>query len=167
MKKTYLLLCLVILAVSSCKKDDSTKTEYAKLIVGSWKSTGKNTKIYDLNTDELLKDSTISFNGKYAGNAWFEIYNTDGSGYVTTLPITQQGTLIARADTTSFLTYTILGSNLLLKQTNGGSTTKPILALSNTTMDLQSTNTGNLTGSWGLDITASYKITISTHYTRQ
>ncbi|MFD2872193.1 lipocalin family protein [Mucilaginibacter ximonensis] len=167
MKKTYLLLCLAILAVASCKKDDSTKIEYTKLIVGSWKSTGKNTKVYDLNTDELLKDSTINFTGKNAGSSWFEIYNTDGSSYVTTLPIAQQGTLVARADTTSFLTYAILGNNLLLKQTNGGSTTKPILALSNTTMDLQSTSSGVLTGNWGLDANATYKITVSTHYTRQ
>lgn len=167
MKKTLLLLSASILAMYSCKKDDSLKAQYAKLIIGSWKSTGQNTKVYDLNTNELLKDSTINFTGKTAGSAWFEIYNTDGSSYVTTLPAAKQGTLVATADTTSFLTYNILGSNLILKQTNGGSTAKPILALDNTTMYLQSSSTGNLTSKWGLDVNASYKITVSTHYTRQ
>jgi len=59
-----------------------------------------------------------------------------------------------------------LGSNLTLKQTNGGSATEPILTLDDTDMDLQSTSTGTLAANWGLGA-KTYKITLSTHYTRQ
>lgn len=167
MKKILLFLCVSILIIYSCKKDDSMKAQYAKLIIGTWKSTSQNTKIYTLTTDELLKDTTVNFTGHNASRAWLEIYNKDGSGYVTSLPANNQNAQGQEADTTAFLTYTILGSNLTIKQTNGGSATKPILALNNTDMDLQSTSTGNAPANWGLNTKTLYKITLSTHYTKQ
>jgi len=167
MKKIFLFISVCILAIYSCKKDESMKAQYQKLIIGTWKSTSQNTRIYDLNTDELLKDTTINFTGHYANRAWLEIYNKDGSGYVTSLPTNNQNELRPESDTTAFLTYAILGSNLTLKQTNGGSATEPILALDNTDMDLQSTSTGYAPANWGLDTKTLFKITLSTHYTKQ
>lgn len=166
MKKIFLLLSVSVVAIYSCKKDDSMKAQYAKLIIGSWKSTGQNTRVYDLSTDELLKDTTINFIGRNANRAWIEIYNNDGSSYVTSLPTNNQNAQGQETDTTAFLTYAILGSNLILKQTNGGSATEPILGLDNTYMDLQSTSTGTVAANWGLGA-KTYKITLTTHYSRQ
>ncbi|GAA4102406.1 hypothetical protein GCM10022392_29250 [Mucilaginibacter panaciglaebae] len=157
----------MIAGIYSCKKNDSIRTQYAKLIVGTWKSTGQNTKVYDLSSNELVKDSTITFTGNNANRAWLEIYLANGNSYVTTIPTVKSNTIVATADTTSYLTYTILGSNLLLKQNIGGEATKPILRINTTDMDLESTTTGTLPASWKLGINVSYKITQSTHYIRQ
>lgn len=165
MKKTLLFISVLASAMMACKKDDSTKDQNTKLIVGSWKSTGQNTKVYDLTTNDLLKDSTIAFTGKSAALAWVEVYQTNGSGFVTTVPVIKAK--IATADTTSYLSYSILGSNLTIKQSIGGSATKSILELTDVDMDLQSTATGNVAAGWGLDVNASYKITTSTHYAKQ
>ncbi|NNU33481.1 hypothetical protein HK413_03685 [Mucilaginibacter sp. S1162] len=74
---------------------------------------------------------------------------------------------MATTDTTSYLKYTILGTNLSLKQNIGGSETKPILTLTLTDMGLQSLRTGTLNEGWGLSVNTSYKIVQGTYYTRQ
>ncbi len=152
----------------SCKKDglSGAKSQYAKLIVGTWKAYQQNTKVYDLTTNELLKDSTINFTDANAGQAFTEIYNADGSAYITE-QTRKMGAKTPTTDTTSYLHYTILGTNLTLKQNIGGTETKPILTLTLTDMGLQSTRTGTLNPDWGLDADTSYKIIEGTYYTRQ
>jgi hypothetical protein len=112
-----------------------------QLIVGTWKSYQQNTKVYDINRNVLLKDSTVSFTNANAGKASFEIYNADGSAYLTSLQPMRQGELAAATDTTSYLNYTILGADLTLKQTIGGSTTQPIVNLTSTHLTLENTYT--------------------------
>jgi hypothetical protein len=169
MKRSYLLLIPIVLcAIYSCKKEGiSAKSQYAKLIVGTWKIFQQNTKVYDLTTNDLLKDSTINFTNGNASKAFFEIYNTDGNAYITSPPAKKPGATIATVDTTSYLTYTLLGSNLTLKQTIGGSTTKPIITLTSTELGLQNTYTGILTAGWKLDANTTYKIIETNYYTKQ
>ncbi|MBC7400308.1 MAG: hypothetical protein H7289_10205 [Mucilaginibacter sp.] len=169
MRNSQLLLStLIACAVFSCKKDNlsGAKAQYAKLIVGTWKAYQQNTKVYDLTSNELLKDSTVNFTDANAGRAFTEIYNTDGSAYITA-QTRKLGTTVATTDTTSYLRYTILGANLTLKQSIGGTETKPILTLTLTDMGLQSLRTGTLNEGWGLDVSASYRIVQGTYYTRQ
>ncbi|MCC8426141.1 hypothetical protein [Mucilaginibacter sp. UR6-11] len=169
MKKSHLLIAFLLLAIYSCKKDDTsgTKSQYAKLIVGTWKSYQQNIRVYDLITDVLLKDSTINFTGSNADKASFEIYNADGSAYVTTPPAKKPGEMMATIDTTGYLNYSILGSTLFLKQTIGGTTTKPILTLTSTELELENTFTGTLTANWGLAVNTTYKIIQATYYLKQ
>lgn len=169
MKNSHLLLSsLIACAVFSCKKDElaGAKSQYAKLIVGTWKAYQQNTKIYDLTTNELLKDSTVTFTDANASRAFIEIYNADGNAYVTAQS-RKLGAAVATTDTTSYLKYTILGTNLSLKQNIGGSETKPILTLTLTDMGLESLRTGTLNEGWGLSINTSYRIVQGTYYTRQ
>lgn len=169
MKNSHIILSsLIACAVFSCKKDNlsGAKSQYARLIVGTWKAYQQNTQIYDLNTNELLKDSTINFTDGNAGRAFTEIYNADGTAYVT-VQTRKLGAAVATTDTTTYLRYTILGSNLTLKQNIGGTETKPILTLTLTEMGLQSTRTGILNAGWGLETNTSYKIIQGTYYTRQ
>jgi hypothetical protein len=169
MKNSHLILTsFIACAMFSCKKDElaGAKSQYAKLIVGTWKAYQQNTKIYDLTTSELLKDSTINFTDANAGRAFTEIYNTDGSAYVT-VQTRKLGALVATTDTTSYLKYTILGANLNLKQNIGGAETKPILTLTLTDMGLESLRTGTLNEGWGLGSNTSYRIVQGTYYTRQ
>jgi hypothetical protein len=169
MKNSHLILTsFIACAMFSCKKDElaGAKSQYAKLIVGTWKAYQQNTKIYDLTTNELLKDSTIDFTDANAGRAFTEIYNADGSAYVT-VQTRKLGALVATTDTTSYLKYTILGANLNLKQNIGGNETKPILTLTLTEMGLESLRTGTLNEGWGLGINISYRIVQGTYYTRQ
>jgi len=169
MKKIHLLFISALLfAQFSCKKDKAaqTKDQYPKLIVGTWKSNRQNIKVYDINTSDLLKDSTISFTGANAGRSWLEIYNDGGTAYITSPPRKISANVVT-TDTTTYLTYVIMGDNLTLKQTIGGTETKPIITLSQTDMELQSTYTGLLDTGWGLDVNASYKITETDYYNRQ
>lgn len=142
------------------------KSQYAKLIVGTWKTYQQNIQVFDLATNQLLKDSSINFTGTNTAGSWSEIYNGDGSAYVTKLT-KKIGASIASTDTTAYLQYTILGSNITLKQNIGGTETKPILTLTMTDMGLQSTYTGTLNAGWGLNTDTPYKIVQATYYTRQ
>jgi hypothetical protein len=169
MKSSLLLLIsLIACMVVSCKKDElsGAKAQYAKLIIGTWKAYQQNTKVYDLVTNQLLKDSTINFTDANAGRAFTEIYNADGNAYVT-VQTRKVGAAVATTDTTSYLKYSILGANLTVKQSIGGTETKPILTLTLTEMGLESLRTGALSPSWGLDVEASYRIVQGTYYTRQ
>lgn len=168
MKKYLLpLLVFILLVFNACKKDNpSTKDQYNKLIIGSWQSNQQNVKVFDLNSNALLKDSTINFDGEFADRAWNEVYSTNGN----TFTVTQSrkiGATVATADTTSYAAYTILGSNLTLKQNTGGTQTKPILILNDTAMGLQYSYTGTLNQSWGLTPGVTYKISQLTYYNRQ
>jgi hypothetical protein len=165
-----LLLCIIFFACAmfSCKKENmgGTKSQYAKLIVGTWKTYEQNIQIYDLNTNQLLRDSTVNFSGTNTAGSWSEIYNENGSAYITKLT-KKIGASVATTDTTTYLHYSILGSNITLKQDIGGTETKPILTLTLTDMGLQSTYTGILNSSWGLDTDVTYKIVQASYYTRQ
>ncbi|MES2379037.1 MAG: hypothetical protein V4553_20770 [Bacteroidota bacterium] len=169
MRNSHLLfISLIACTLFSCKKDDlsGAKAQYAKLIVGTWKAYQQNTKVYDLTTNELLKDSTVNFTDANAGRAFTEIYNSDGTAYVT-VQTRKVGATVATTDTTNYLRYTILGANLNLKQNIGGNETKPILTLTLTDMGLQGLRTGTLNSGWGLEGDVSYKIVQGTYYTRQ
>jgi hypothetical protein len=169
MKTSHLLLVPILACtILSCKKDKlaGAKAQYAKLIVGTWKAYQQNTKIYDLTTNNLLKDSTLNFTGTNASRAFTEIYNADGSAYVT-VQTKKMGAAVATTDTTSYLHSSILGANLTLKQDIGGTETKPIITLTATDMGLKSVRTGTLNPSWGLESDVSYKIEETVYYTRQ
>jgi hypothetical protein len=169
MKKTYLLFIPVLLfALQSCKKDHAAqaKDQYPKLITGTWKSYRQNIKVYDISSNGLLKDSTNDFTGTNAGKSWLEIYNSDGTGYITAPPRKVSANVFA-TDTTSYLSYAIMGDNLTLKQSIGGTQTKSIITLTQTDLELQSTYTDMLNASWKLDINTSYKITETDYYNHQ
>ena len=167
-KSPILLICFIACAIFSCKKDNmaGTKSQNVKLIIGTWKSYQQNIQVYDMTTNVLLRDSTIYLTGSNAGASWSEIYNTDGTAYITKLT-KKIGASVATTDTTNYLQYNILGSNLTLKQNIGGTETKPILTLTMTDMGLQSTYTDILNASWKLDPETSYKVVQATYYTRQ
>ncbi|MDB5004098.1 MAG: hypothetical protein JWQ34_2323 [Mucilaginibacter sp.] len=170
MRNSHLLLVPILACVIfSCKKDElaNAKAQYAKLIIGNWKSNQQNIKVYDLATNELLKDSTVNFTGVFSGRSWYEIYTEDGNAYVTSLPTIKLGNKVATIDTTSYLHYTILGANLTLKQNIGGNTTKPILTLTVSDVGLQNTYVGTLNSGWGLALNTDYKIIEADYYTRQ
>ncbi|MFD2146907.1 lipocalin family protein [Mucilaginibacter antarcticus] len=165
MKKPLLLFAIITLfALNACKKDDSSiKDQYTKLIVGTWKSTQLNTKVYDLSSNELLKDSTTTYEGEFSARSFNEVYDINNNTFSVTYS-RKIGASVATADTTSYATYTILGNNLTLKQRIGGTQTKPILVLNTTAMCLQYTFTGMLNPTWGLEAGVTYKITQSTNY---
>ncbi|TSJ40873.1 hypothetical protein FO440_14130 [Mucilaginibacter corticis] len=169
MKKIYLLFIPVLLSVLQCCKKDhaaQVKDQYPKLITGTWKSYRQNIKVYDISSNGLLKDSTNDFTGTNAGKSWLEIYNSDGTGYITAPPRKISANVYA-TDTTSYLSYTILGNNLTLKQNIGGTQTKSIIILTQTDLELQSTYTSVLNAGWKLDINTSYKITETDYYNHQ
>jgi hypothetical protein len=170
MRNSHLLLVPILAcAIFSCKKDElaNAKAQYAKLIVGNWKSNQQNIKVYDLATNQLLKDSTVNFTGVFAGKSWYEIYSEDGNAYVTSLPTIKPSAKVATIDTTSYLNYTVFGANLNLKQNIGGNTIKPILTLTVSDMGLQNTYVGTLNTGWGLEVNTNYKIVEADYYTRQ
>lgn len=169
MKKIHLLFIPILLFVlHSCKKDQAAqaKDQYPKLITGTWKSYRQNIKVYNISSNDLLKDSTTDFTGANAGRSWLEIYNSDGTGYITAPPRKISANVFA-TDTTSYLNYAIMGDNLTLKQSIGGTQTRSIITLTQTDLELQSTYTGMLNAGWKLDINASYKITETDYYNRQ
>jgi hypothetical protein len=168
MKKSYLLIALIMAcSFYACKKDNlSSKAQNSKLIIGNWKSYQQNTKVYTLGSNELLKDSTVVFDEENAGRAWFESFDANGNAYVTVLT-RKLGATVATPDTTNYAAYTILGTNLTLKQHIGGTQTKPILTISLTNLGLQYSYTSTLNAGWGLGTEGNYKIVQATYYTRQ
>jgi hypothetical protein len=167
MKKYLLpLLAVTLLVFNACKKDNpSTKDQYSKLITGSWHAKQQHIKVFDLSSNELLKDSTIDFDGEFADRAWTEVYNSNGNTFTITYS-RKIGAAVATADTSSYATYAILGTNLTLKQNIGGTQTKPILKLNATNMELQYTYTGALNQGWLLTPGVTYKIAQTTYYNR-
>lgn len=164
----YCLAVLLLCAIFSCKKGDSAggKNKKSALIAGKWLVYQRHTLVYDLESDNLLKDTTIAFAAK-STKSWYEIYNTDGTAYVTSIPYLKNGATTPTIDTTAYLTYSILGSNLVLKQTSGGSKTLPILNLTLTNMVLQSSYVSPPKPGWGLVMNVSYKFTEETSYNKQ
>jgi hypothetical protein len=117
MRKFFVpILFILACAFYACKKDSvSAKEQYSKLIVGTWKTQQQNTKICDVSSNELLKDSTVNFDDENSGRSWSEIFTTDGNAYVATTS-RKLGATIATTDTTTYASYSILGSNLTVKQ---------------------------------------------------
>jgi hypothetical protein len=168
MKRSFVLIAFILtFGLFACKKDTiSSKEQYSKLIVGTWTSHQQNTKIYDVSSNELLKDSTINFDGETGGRPWSEIFSTDGNAYVTSTS-RKLGATVATTDTTTYSNYSILGTNLTLKQFIGGSQTKPILTLTSTELVLQYSYVGTLNAGWGLNTESTYKIVQATYYIKQ
>jgi hypothetical protein len=168
MKRSILLLFLIsTCCFYACKKDSlSAKQQFSKLIVGTWKTHQQNIQVYDLNSNALLKDSTLNFDEENSARPWSEIFTADGNAYIVTAS-RKLGATVATNDTTTYSTYTILGTNLTLKQKIGGGQTKPILTLTLTDMGLQYSYTGTLNATWGLNTASTYKIVEATYYTKQ
>lgn len=169
MRKTYLfaLFTVVTCALTACKKDALTaKEQNSKLIVGTWKTSQQNIKVYDINTEALLKDSTIVFDTENASRSWSEIFDDNGHAYSTTTSV-KTGASFASTDTTNYATYSIVGTNLIVKQNIGGSQTKPILTLTVKDMGLQYSYAGTLNAGWGLGTGNTYKIVQATYYVKQ
>jgi hypothetical protein len=168
MKNPLVPLVLILACVFyACKKDSvSAKQQYSKLIVGTWTTHQQNTKIYDVSSNELLRDSTINFEDENGGRQWSEIYTTDGNAYVTSTS-RKLGAAVATTDTTTYSNYSILGTNLTVKQLIGGSQTKPILTLTSAELVLQYSYVGTLNAGWGLGTENTYKIVQATYYTKQ
>jgi len=157
----------VILLATACKKEGDLKisSKNAALIVGKWMATQRHTLVYKLDDNSLLKDTTVYFDAANNTNWWFETYTTDGNAFVTGKPYTQSGLL--KADTTSFLKYTINGSNIIIKPNGGGSETKAILTLTESNFALESGYNGLPRLTWGLDLRTEYHFVDQTFYAKQ
>jgi len=169
-KFSYLLIipsfaCILF----SCKKADVAggKVQNAALIVGTWKSYQQDTKIYDLETNDLLKDTVITYKAANVGLAGYNIFNSDGSAYITTLPYKKTGATVATIDTTSYLQYTLIGSSLTLKQNIGGSETDPIISITDSDLVLEKMYLSTPATGMGLDVNTSYKFVVDTFFTKQ
>ncbi|MDB5030856.1 hypothetical protein [Mucilaginibacter sp.] len=161
------LILFCICALFSCKKNEIIGGKsHAALITGKWLAYQQHTMIYDLNTADLVKDTTMLFSSTNP-KAWYEIFNDDGSAYITTIPHKVAGSSVYATDSTSYLHYTILGSVLTVKQNGGGSETDPIIRLTDTDLGLETIFQSNPQSGWGLDVNTSYKYIVDTYYSRQ
>ena len=171
MRNTPYLSFILLIACTlfACKKSDtiSIKATNTSLISGKWLVYQQNTKVYDLNTNALLKDTTLSYTAKSVSQPWYETYNTDGSAYVTSKPYKKAGSSVMSADTTAYLHYSILGSNLTLKPYGGGIETDPIVTISQTDLNLQKTYNSLPPAGWGLDMATNYLFVVQNYYTKQ
>ncbi len=169
MKKIRLLFVpiFIILTATACKKDAEMKisSRNAALIAGKWMSTQRHTIVYSLEDNTLLKDTTVYFDAAHNTNWWFEIYNADGNAYITGKPYKLNE--VTKADTTSFLKYSINGSNIILKPNGGGSETKAIQNLTESNLVLGSVYNGFPRLTWGLDFRTEYHFVEQTYYTKQ
>lgn len=166
--RNYLLVVPFLLGVlQSCQKDTQKKSaKNSSLIIGKWMSYQRHTRVFDAIDNSLLKDTTITFSATNNVNPlWYETYNSDGAAYVISRPYTVGGK--QRVDTTAFMHYSIEGSHLTLKPNGGGSETKPIIELTETNMNLESTYTGLPRLGWGLNAETTYKFTDEVLYKKQ
>jgi hypothetical protein len=164
------LIAICVCALFSCKKDEiiGEKTQKSSYIVGKWLVYQQETKIYDLNSNELLKDTVITYSTSNFGQAWYQIYNTDGSAYITSTPYIKTGATTPSIDTTAYLHYSVLVSNYLKLSLNGGGTeTDPILNLTQTDLELEKKYNSTPKTGWGLDTNTSYLIAEDSYYTKQ
>ncbi|MFD0749402.1 hypothetical protein ACFQZS_04565 [Mucilaginibacter calamicampi] len=164
----YLLtFVFIVLVATACKKEREVKisSKNASLIIGNWLSTQRHTLVYSIDNNTLLKDTTINYDAANNINWWFEIYNADGNAFVTGKPYKQNN--ILKADTTSFLKYTINGSSIILKPNGGGSETKTIRSLTETNMALEGIYNAFPRLGWGLDIRTEYHFVEQAYYTKQ
>src|SRR5882757_1455841 len=100
------LLSFSVCILFSCKKGEIVGGEsQAKLITGKWLVFQQHTQIYDLTTTDLVKDTTLLFSATNP-QAWYEIFNADGSAYITTIPHKVAGSSALVIDTTAYLHYT-------------------------------------------------------------
>lgn len=157
----------IILMATACRKESDVKlsSRNAALIAGKWVVTQRHTLVYKLEDNTLLKDTIIKYDVNNNINWWFEIYNSDGNAFITGKPYRQNNVL--RADTTSFLKYTINGSNLILKPNGGGSETKTIINLTEIDMTLESVYNALPRPAWGLDIRTEHHFVDQIFYAKQ
>ena len=172
MKKLYHLafILLLICTLFACQKGEiiGGKTQNASLITGKWLVYQQNTRIFDLNDNSLLKDTTLLYSNTNFSQAWYQIYNTDGTAYVTTTPYKKTGSSVMTVDTISYLHYTIMGSSFLkLTKNGGGIETDPILSLTQSDLKLESKYTATPATGWGLDANTNYLFVVDTYYAKQ
>jgi hypothetical protein len=172
MKKLYhiLLIAIATSTLISCQKGEiiGGKTQNASLITGKWLVYQQNTKVFDLNDNSLLKDTILLYSNTNFSQAWYQIYNNDGTAYVTTTPYKKTGSSVMTVDTTSYLHYTIMGSSFLkLTKNGGGIETDPILSLTQSDLKLESKYTATPATGWGLDANTNYLFVVDTYYAKQ
>ena len=170
MKKHYYLVVLLFLLATfySCKKTDklgNKSSQNSTLIIGKWIINQQHTQVYLLEDNSLVKDTLISFSPSNPNQGWFEIYNTDGTAYVTSKPHMAGGVLTV--DTTAYLHYSISGSHLTLKPNGGGSETDPITDLTYNFMMLEKTTNRTPNPTWGLDVNTTYRYVQANYYNKQ
>ncbi len=164
----YLSLAVfVTCALFSCKKQIVGGKSNASLLTGKWLLYQQSTKVYDLNSNALLKDTVVDYATTNYPKAWFEIYNIDGTAYITTTPYKKAGATTSSVDTTSYFHYTILGSSVVLSQNGGGSETDPIIQLTQSTLVQEKTQISPPPSGWGLDTNTAYKFVNDGYYNKQ
>src|ERR1700761_4762937 len=156
MKKLYHLafILLLICTLFACQKGEiiGGKTQNASLITGKWLVYQQNSRIFDLNDNSLLKDTTLLYSNTNFSQAWYQIYNTDGTAYVTTTPYKKTGSSVMTVDTISYLHYTIMGSSFLKLTKKGGVIEPdPILSLTQSDLKLKKKYPAPPATGWGLD----------------
>jgi hypothetical protein len=168
--RNCLFIVLIVFCIYSCKKEGNVQSTNINqsAIVGKWQTTKTRFRIYTL-SGALVRDSTIVFTGLSTLQAWDEIYNTDGTAYVTTLPYKKLGSSTLYTDTSSSLTYKVSGSILTLYE-DGGSTldeTDAILQLNASSMEIESTYSTIADSFWDLEANVTYKFIEDIYYAKQ
>lgn len=166
-KSLSLFVIVLLLCFYSCKKDSGGKenpdnTNFSSLIIGKWLVTKEHAKIYTM-SGALVKDTTDIYANDRFNNAWYEIYNKDGNGYVTTA--TSGG---IKPDTTSFITYSIAGNEMKIYEEGEYNYSSTILILNSTSMQKEDTyTTPDADSRWNLPANTPYKYVEDYTYTKQ
>jgi hypothetical protein len=171
MKRHYWVLALALISglLYSCKKDSkNTTTLFGPLIVGKWSTTKQHMKVYTT-AGALVKDTTIVFTVS-GGTGWFETFNSDGSGCITTQTYnTKSKSKTPVTDTTLTYIYKVSGSNLALYEYGDlkSEDDYTIVSVSSTIMQQEATYLGLPDSGWGLDVNTQYNFTEDDYYTKQ
>lgn len=172
MTKIYPVIVLALLAccIFACKKGGNSKPndQSSNLLVGKWLVNKEEVKVYTTG-GTLVKDSTWVFANQLFDLAWYEIYNQDGSGYVTSRPYKRVGSDELYTDTTSVFTYKISGNSLDLFEYGALTSNEhyKMLSLNSTSMSNETSYTDFPNSNWGLDMNTKYTFTEDCYYTKQ
>ena len=170
MNKTLLSLFSAILLFAACSKsgnNPSKNPDPSVSILGSWLVTSEHVKVYTINTNTLVQDTTTTQFGTFNQFRWYYIFNKDGSAYETTLPI-GHGAIgqDVHPDTTDWMTYTVTGK--VINVDEGEKYTFTILQSTATNLGLEEVFiTPPGTDYPKLDANTTYKFVRDTYYDKQ